>query len=127
MEETQLLVFRWGVERYGVPVQLVNGILYNMQAVGMSMSRSTEGALHLQGMPNPLADRSAGFETKDNQRAILLHSNGVQIVLIVDEVIKEIRLIDGDEAEIGATIAPFQLWKLDYRAKQPTGKEHRKS
>jgi|GEM_PF-2450675 len=111
MEERQLLIFRCGAERYGVPVEDVSGIISNAGQNGLSIFGNIEGAIHLQGKPVPTSDMDVGFKAGENKSAIITHANGVQLLIIVDEVIQE-RKITSTDSELDATIASFQIWKF---------------
>ena len=111
MEETQLLIFRCGAEKYGVPVKDVSGIISNAGTNGLSIFQNVEESIHSQGEPVPISDVDVGFTAGENKSAIITHASGVQILIIVDEVIQE-RKISSPDSKLDATIASLQIWKF---------------
>lgn len=95
MEETQLLIFRSGSEKYGIPIEDVSGIIANAGVNGLSMVGELERAVDTQ--------------SGEKKSAIIAHMNGVQILIIVDEIIQERKLVSR-EAESDATITSLQIW-----------------
>jgi len=49
-----------------------------------------------------------------NGLAVITNTNGVQIMIIVDEVIEEKKLI-GNESELDVLVASLQIWKFKQR------------
>jgi hypothetical protein len=49
-----------------------------------------------------------------NGLAVITNTNGVQIMIIVDEVIEEKKLI-GNESELEVLVASLQIWKFKQR------------
>jgi hypothetical protein len=52
--------------------------------------------------------------TGTNGLAVITNTNGVQIMIIVDEVIEEKKLI-GNEPELEVMVASLQIWKFTQR------------
>jgi len=111
MKEKQVLVFRWGPEKYGVPVENVSGIISNADVNGQSIFGNPEGTIPLQGQPNTNSDLDIGFKAGETKSAIITHANGVPVLIIVDEVIQEKNLSSIDP-EFDATVASLQIWKF---------------
>lgn len=111
MEEKQLLIFRWGAEKYGVPVEDVSGIISNAGANGRLIFGNVEGSIHLQGKSIANLDVDVGFKAGEKKSAIITYTNGIQILIIVDEVIQEKKLIS-IAPELDATVASLQIWKF---------------
>lgn len=115
MEETKLIIFRWGAEEYGIPVENVSGIISNAGTNGLSIFENVEGAIHLQGKPIPISDMDGSFNAGGKMSAIIIHLNGIQILITADEVIQE-RTLMSTESELDATIVPLQIWKFKHGA-----------
>jgi chemotaxis signal transduction protein len=99
MTETRLLIFRCGGEEYGVYIENVTGVIGGAeeQAVGKAI---------------PAMDTCTAFNNRDNKPVIIMNSSGVQIALLVDEVLTVMRLAQENEAAGGSTIADFKIWQL---------------
>lgn len=110
MDDIRLLQFRWETKEYGVAVKDVIGITGRSWVNGLANSGDVERIINSQGKPIPILCMQAGFEPGDNKHAIIMHANGIQIVLIVDEIIKITELMD--EVVLGATQASFKLWQF---------------
>lgn len=111
MEEKQLLIFRMGTEKYGIPVNEVSGIISNVGMHGLSILGNLEGSIHLQGNQIQNSDMGVGFKAGKKKQAIIANTNGVQILLIVDEVIQEKKVIR-HPSELKATVDSLQIWKF---------------
>lgn len=108
MEEKPLLLFRGGTEIYGVPIDDVSGIISNAGINGLSMFGNVEASIPLQDKSIPNPDMDVGLK----KSAIITHVNGVQILIIVDEVIQERKLVNTG-SELDARIVPLQIWKFN--------------
>lgn len=103
MDDAQLLLFRWGTEEYGVSTAKVAAVT---------------GKVWINRPPLPAVDEDdLGGLTKnipivcqdgDNQRMIIMHANGIQIALIVDEVTGVV----SQNAAAAATAATFKIWRI---------------
>lgn len=112
MEGTQLLIFRCGTEKYGVSVEDVKGIISNKGINGLSIVGNVAGTIPLQGQSIPISGVDVGgFARGENKSAIITHVNGVQILIIVDEVIQEKKLMSID-LELDVTVVPLEIWKF---------------
>ena len=107
MEEKPLLMFREGKEIYGVPIEDVSGIISNAGINRLSMFGNVEGSIHLQDKSIPILDMDIGLK----KSAIITHVDGVQILIIADEVIHERKLLS-TESELDVTKVPLQIWKF---------------
>ena len=105
MEETKLLIFRWGNKKYGIPVEDVSGIISNAGPNGLSIFEKVKKPIHLQGEP------VLGCNGEARKSAIITHATGVQILIIVDEVLEESKMMNLD-SQLGATVVPLQIWKF---------------
>lgn len=88
MDEIRLLIFRRGAEEYGVPVDDVIGIIGDKRVNRLVIPRCVEKMINLQGKPIPIQEMGTGLITGDNKLTLIIHSNGAEIAIIVDEVIK---------------------------------------
>lgn len=111
MEEKQLLIFRCGTEKYGVPVEDVRGIISNTGINGLSIVGKVAGTIPVQGNSSPISGVDVGLATGENKSGIITDVNGVQILIIVDEVIQEKKLM-GADLESDVTVVPLQIWKF---------------
>lgn len=112
MNETQLLIFRWGAKEYGVSAEDVIGVAGNTWMNRLAVLGCVEEIINQQGKSIRILDVPAGIKTEDKKLALLMHSNGVQIVIMVDEVIKITGLADVNELVLGTTIATIRIWQF---------------
>lgn len=111
MEGTQLLIFRCGTEKYGVSVEDVKGIVSNTGINELPIVVNGAGTIPLQGKSIPILGVDVGLTNGQNNSRIITYVNGVQILIIVDEVIQEKSLMD-TELELDVTVVPLQIWKF---------------
>ena len=102
MSDTELLRFRWGKSEYGVAAEDV---------VGMIGAPQLNDPPNIKGNSIAILGLQTGCEIGGNQQAIILNTDGIGIVLIVDEVIK-IAKLSRDSAKEGKQ-ASFKIWKFD--------------
>lgn len=108
MDEKRLLLFRWGSEEFGVPVEDVTGVVRGMKINGPAQ-KGAQGAMQEDGAILAL-DSRAGLEAGEEKTAIILHVKGIQMALIVDEAIREEKLPQSVVRKL--TKASFAIWKM---------------
>jgi chemotaxis signal transduction protein len=100
VEEMRLLRFRWGNNEYGIPVEDLAGVVeWPMNGPAKS------------DPPIPILGLQAGIRIGNNKQALILNDQGVEIALIVDEVLEIAELAD-TVATIGLQ-ACFRIWRFD--------------
>jgi len=87
MDETQLLIFRWRDEEFGVPVEDVIGIIRNIGTNRMGRSICVEEIISLQGKSILIPKLCTDLDAVDNKLTLIMYSNGAQIAIMVDEII----------------------------------------
>ena len=102
MSDTELLRFRWGKSEYGVAAEDV---------VGMIGAPQLNDPTNIKGNSITILGLQTGCEIGGNQQAIILNTEGIGLVLIVDEVIK-IAGLSGDTARRGTQVS-LTIWKFD--------------
>jgi len=96
-----LLQFRWLTKKYGVPLKDVIGI------TGWSWVND----MIKSGNSIPILGMQADVEPGENKFAIVMYANGIEIILIVDEVIKITRSMN--EGITCATRDSFKIWQFE--------------
>jgi chemotaxis signal transduction protein len=99
MDETRLLIFRCGGEEYGVLIEDVAGVIGGAKESEMSKA-------------SPAVDAAIPCNNREGKSVIFMNSGGVQIALLVDEIITVMKLRQADEAVGDTTIADFKVWRL---------------
>lgn len=88
MLEIMLLTFRWGNEKYGIPLEYVNGLTGNIVASEIITIGKPREIIELPQKPLIVFEMSSLSNTAGTRQAILICSNGLQLSLIVDEILK---------------------------------------
>jgi chemotaxis signal transduction protein len=107
----KLLKLRWSSEEYGVPVNDVSGIIRNAWASPLPISQNYKACCTSPGGPLPLIGPDIRNTDWGHKRTVIMHSNGIQMALIVDQILDVIGLNEGD-AKHGAQKATFKIWRL---------------
>ncbi len=109
MEEKRLLIFRSGNGMCGVSVEDVSGIISHTHTGSIlgNIDRSVPMQDKSIQFPDSDIDRKAG----PNKSAIIINSNGVQLLIIADEIIQEKKLVS-TELELDATLTSFPIWNF---------------
>jgi len=102
VSDKELLRFRWGKSEYGVAIEDV---------VGMIGAPQLNDPANKKGNSLAILGLQTGCEIGGNQQAIILNTDGIGLVLIVDEVIK-IGSLSRDPAQ-GGKQASLTIWKFD--------------
>ncbi len=112
MEDIRVLQFRLGSETYSVPVDEVGAVLQSNRLSRLSQSDSSDDSESLDQNNRfvQVLDSQAMLAARDGMTTIILHVNGVQVALVVDEVIKEVNL--DKNSILNSIIVPLTLWKL---------------
>lgn len=108
MSDTMLLTFRWGKEKYGIPLEDISGLSSNISDSDLVTTGSIRGVVELPQNPLLLFDMDSVSASDKNRRIILLRTKGLQLALLVDEVLS----VERAGEEPGAETASFQLWRL---------------
>ncbi|SCM81062.1 hypothetical protein KL86SPO_31241 [uncultured Sporomusa sp.] len=85
MKKVQLLIFKYGAAKYGVPVEYVKGIIGNTKL-------------------GKLSDLG-------RQSSLLIYVDGIQIAIIADEIIK-ISELEAKQPTSVTGQGNFQIWRL---------------
>lgn len=112
MDDIRVLQFRLGSETYSIPADDVSAVLQNNRWSKLTPSDINDASEEFDQNNRILQvlDNHAMLATRGGMPAIILHVNGMQVALIVDEVINEVNL---DHISIQTSvIAPFTIWKL---------------
>lgn len=113
MDDIRVLQFRLGSETYSVPVDEVGAVLQSNNRVSRLQQIDSSDASESVDQNNrfiQVLDSQAILAAREGMTTIILHVNGMQVALVVDEVIKEVNL---DKISIqNSTIAPFTIWKV---------------
>jgi len=107
MEEKQLLIFRCGNGMCGVSVEDVSGIISHAG----SILGDIEGSVPMQDKPIPISDSDIDRKAGTNKSVIIINSNGVQLLIIVDEIIQEKKLASM-KLELDATVTSLPIWNF---------------
>ena len=102
MDDKELLRFRWGGNEYGVAVEDVVGMIGDLQINDPANKKDN---------PIVILGLQTSCEIGGNQQAIILNTDGIGLVLIVDEVIKIAGL--SRDAARGGKQASLTIWKFD--------------
>ena len=112
MDDIRVLQFRLGSETYSVPVNEVGAVLQSNR-VSKYRQPDADESIDQNSRFLQVLDSQAMLAARDGMTTIILHVNGMQVALVVDEVIKEVNL---DKIGIqNSTIVPLTLWKLGER------------
>jgi chemotaxis signal transduction protein len=112
MDDIRVLQFRLGSETYSVPVNEVGAVLQSNR-VSKYRQPDADESIDQNNRFLQVLDSQAMLAARDGMTTIILHVNGMQVALVVDEVIKEVNL---DKISIqNSTIVPLTLWKLGER------------
>lgn len=112
MDDIRVLQFRLGSETYSVPVNEVGAVLQSNRVRKYRQTDASE-SIDQNSRFLQVLDSQAMLAARDGMTTIILHVNGMQVALVVDEVIKEVNL---DKSGIqNSTIVPLTLWKLGER------------
>jgi len=111
MDELQILIFRWGIEEYGISVEDVGGVIKKTWGGSRMVAAEINGGEKPQGTTIPILGSLIGSDDVYDKHAILMHCNGVHIALIVDEVIRVTGLDHGKQAA-GASVGTFRIWHV---------------
>ena len=112
MDDIRVLQFRLGSETYSVPVNEVGAVLQSNR-VSKYRQPDADESIDQNSRFLQVLDSQAMIAARDGMTTIILHVNGMQVALVVDEVIKEVNL---DKIGIqNSTIVPLTLWKLGER------------
>ncbi len=112
MDDIRVLQFRLGSETYSVPVDEVGAVLQSNRLSRLPQNDSSDVSESIDQNNRfiQVLDSQAILAARDGMTTIILHVNGMQVALVVDEVIKEVNL---DKNSIqNSTIAPFTIWKV---------------
>ena len=115
MNDTQLLIFRWRGEEYGVPVEDVIGVTGNIWIDLLAIPRYVEEIINIQGKLLPVLDVRAGLKAGNNKLELIMQSNGVQFAIMVDEVVKVTGVDNVNGPLAGTAIATFKIWQFEKR------------
>ena len=113
MADTQLLIFRWRGEEYGVPVEDIIGVTGKIWVDMLSIPRYVEEIINIKGKLLPVMDVRAGLKAGDNKLELIMQSNGVQFAIMVDEVVKVTGVHQSNELLPGVAIATFKIWQFE--------------
>jgi chemotaxis signal transduction protein len=111
MDETRLLIFRWGAEKYGVSVEDVGGVIGRSRTLERSDDEA-ESALDYQEKIIPVLPMRSSISNNESKRTIIMNSNGIQIGILVDEVVGVMRLAKANDDTVEANVATFQIMQL---------------
>jgi len=111
MDENCILRFRWSGKEYGVPAGDVQGIIGKAGAISLPSDDTQISNITLAQAAIPVLEYPTWSMRINEKSLILLHSNGVQVGLIVDEVID---VTTQSLAEQSGTIhkARFEIWRV---------------
>lgn len=112
MDETRLLIFRWGAEKYGVSVDDVGGVIGRNRTLERSDSEDESAPLDYQEKIIPVLPMRSSVSNNENKRTIIMNSNGIQIGILVDEVVGVMRLAKANDDTVEANVATFQIMQL---------------
>lgn len=107
MKEQRLLIFRCGTGMCGVSVEDVSGIISHTGSILGNLDRSAS----IQDRPIEISDSDIDRKAEINKSAIIINSNGVQLLIIVDEIIQE-KKIASTELERDATMTSLPIWNF---------------
>lgn len=111
MDEASLLRFRWGGKEYGVPVGGIQGIIGKAGALFCQDEEARKGGTNPAQEAIPVVEFPARPTAMDSKSVVLLQANGVQIGLIVDEIIGiDNRGLAGQHGAFHKT--EFEIWRM---------------
>ena len=112
MEDIRVMQFRLGSETYSIPADEVSAVWQNNR-MNKWPPRDLRGSGESTEQNNRLMqvlDSQALLASRDGMTTIILHVNGMQVALAVDEIIDEVYL---DKNSIHTSIiVPLIIWKL---------------
>jgi chemotaxis signal transduction protein len=117
MEERQLLVFRCGDKEYGIPVEDVCEVVGNAWLNGFPLLGIPENNRKIWNKPLSVLKFPSDSRKKTNSQIIVIQSNGFQMALLVDEVIRVMKYPSGVDPAGDTTVASFKIWRLSDRAR----------
>ncbi|MDU2065467.1 MAG: hypothetical protein E6713_11610 [Sporomusaceae bacterium] len=99
MKKKELLMFRWGAVEYGIPLEIVTGMIHEKWLEGLAESDSI-----------PVI-RDTREEVSDTKRVILIESNGLCLALVVDEILPHTKAVTNDQIKnmIESSFSLFQF------------------
>lgn len=109
MAEEQLVLFRLGVEEYGIPISQVREIIQYKGATRLPRTPEfMEGIINLRGKIIAVIELAKRFGLvgggiDSDRRAVIIEAQGQEIGVIVDEVTEVMRLQD-NAIEIASTM-----------------------
>jgi len=112
MEDKQLLVFRCGDNEYGVPVDDVCEVIGDVWLNGEPVLGIPDNGRSLRNKPISILKLYPGGKRADHNRIIVIQSRGIQIAILVDEIIKVINMPITADAGPTVNVASFQIWNL---------------
>jgi len=115
MDDIRVLQFRLGSETYSIPAADVSAVLQSNRASRLPQNYFSDAGESIDQTNRFLQvlDNQVVLAAKDGMATIILHVNGMQVALVVDEVIKEVKL-----DKIGmqsSSLVSLILWKIGER------------
>jgi purine-binding chemotaxis protein CheW len=110
MDDKQLVIFRLGQERYGIPIRQVNEIVRMQKVTHLPGTAAfIEGVTNLRGKVIPVIDFRKRFglkagEEDDQTRIIVVNITESPAGLIVDAVTEVLSLKEEDIEPLGAAV-----------------------
>lgn len=112
MDDTKLLVFRSGDRQYGVPLGAVSAVI---------------GQVGDQGPPRPASvfrALPAGGGKQASQTAVLLHLGGIQLIILVDKVLKVVSAAEATAQSPRTAAGILRLYALPAGSRSALGTRH---
>jgi chemotaxis signal transduction protein len=110
VEDIRMLRFRWEDKEYGIAMEDVIGITNWTWVNSATNPVEQDQKNNSPGNPIPILCMQGGFINGKNKQAVIVNGHGVEIVLIVDEVLTVSKLTD--EVVVGITQASFKIWQF---------------
>lgn len=108
MSDKMLLTFRWGKDKFGIPLEDISGLSSNIADSDLVTTGPIRGVLELPQNPLLLFDMDSVNTSDKNRRIILLRTKGLQLALLADEVMT----VERADEKPGTETAVFQIWRL---------------
>jgi len=112
MDEVQLLIVRWGGEKYGIPIGDIIGIVSNAGTKPVVIPKYKEKMINLQGGIPQFLNVGTELEAVGSKFTLIVSSNEIQVAIMVDEIINVIEITNSLEKVWDAKIATFKIWKF---------------
>ncbi len=109
MNKKQLLVVRLGTAQYGVLVDAVKGVIAGPMVNYFPITENAHKISQPQNSANML--RGNGARAPAGNNSILMYTDGVQVTMTVDEVVKVAEVDSKLQAELKRP-AVFRIWRL---------------